>query len=216
MSGELTAPEPRTLFGICDDLETFVETLEMLKATPADTPEAAAEREQQIAEIERTLESIGAELVRKTDSIAAVIRRIEAETELIKDERERLGKRARAFQRADEWLRKYVLSVMQKRGLTQLKTATNTLFPRQSDALLITDAAAVPKDYKTIEVKMPANLWADLVELAAGYGDESVRESLRGIRVEESIALSAAKRDIKAGVEVPGADIEFRTYLCIR
>jgi hypothetical protein len=216
---DLAVVESRTLYAIADDLQTFTETLDMLEAqmdgelTAEERVDIEAARQDVIVSRDR----IGGELVHKTDASAVVLRRIGSERDYIKSERVRLKVREEACERADKWLRSYILSVMHQNGIKQLKTASNTLFIRPSDAVEITDAAKVPADYQNAEVKLPLSLWLKIVhEMAEKQKVELGEIDLKVLRVKAEPSLSTIKNAIKSGKEVPGADLKFRDNLVLR
>ena len=212
------AKQDVTLFALTDDLSAYFESREMIVAQlveplePVDSDPLKA----QLAEIDGHLARLGAELVTKTDNIAAVLRRMATEQDALKAEQERIHDRRKTFERAEKWLRDYVLAVMQQRGIKQLKTTENTLFIRQSDAVVVSDGTAIPPVYKNITVKMPAWLWFHLSEMGRASDDKGIVEGVESLRVSEDISLSAIKKAIKSGVAVDGADVEFHTSLVLR
>jgi hypothetical protein len=207
--GPVAPADSVTLFKICDDLQMYYDTLEAIEAQLAEPQldEEKAALEKGRAEMLAQIESVGTELVKKTDNIAGVLRRITSEQELIKSEEERLRARRKCFERAEKWLRTYVLSVMRQRGVSQLKTPTHTLFIRSTEAVSIIDAGAVSAIYKTVTVKMPLVVWQAILDRM--HGPE-------GVRAQEEISLADIKREIKAGGSVDGADITFGDSLVIR
>ena len=210
MSTELVPSDNRTLYAICDDLQCWFDTLEMVESQLAESlpDEERPGVERQRDEIRTSLDRLGAELSKKTDNVAGVLRRIATEQEMVKTEEQRLHARRKAFERAEEWLRRYVLSVMKQNGIEKLKTPTNTLYIRASDGVVITDAGAVPDSYKTVAVKLPMSAWR-IVE-------DDVRRETDNVRVDESVSLSEIKKVIKGGAEIPGADLEMRDNLVLR
>ena len=216
MSTELAAQE-KTLYTITDDLSAYFESREMVAAQLAEPPEdGGAALKAQLAEIDAQLERLGAELATKADNIAGVLRRMDVEQEHLKAEQERIHGRRKTFERAEKWLRDYVVSVMRQRGLKQLKTEANTLFIRQSDAVLVEDANAVPDAHKNVTIKMPAWVWRAIVGTVNSYAPETIQMAVAGIRPAEDISLSSIKQAIKAGETVPGADLEFHDSLVLR
>ena len=213
-SNEIAVQE-RTLFALTDDISSYFESREIVAAQLAEPTEDSdrAGLTAQLAEIDDRLANLAAELATKTDNIAGVLRRMSTEQDALKAEQERIHARRKTFERAEGWLRKYVVSVMQQRGLKQLKTESNTLFIRQSDAVVVEDPQVLPEAYKNVTVKMPAWLWRYLVEHADPAGNNS---DVQAVRVVEDISLSAIKKAIKSGVTVDGADIEFHDSLVLR
>jgi hypothetical protein len=214
MAGELIVTE-KTLWEITDSLQMFSETLDSIDAALSTTlpdDERMEARANRLA-VQKRIEEIGAQLVTKTDALAAVIRRIASEQELVKTEEQRLHARRKAFERAEAWLKKYVVSVMQERGITQLKTPQNTLFLRTTEAVVITDQAVLPAQYQNAEIKMPLFLWRQLEALADDYANQEMQRDMKGVRVEWKPVLSAIKPVIKGGEEVPGADLKWNVGL---
>jgi len=208
-----------SLWHLTDTLSAYFESREMVAAQLREPQEDAdrASLEGQLAEIDAQLARLGTELATKTDNIAGVLRRMATEQDALKAEQERIHARRKTFERAEDWLRKYVVHTMQERGLRNLKTQNNTLFLRSSDAVVVTDPAEVPEIYKTATVKMPMWLWNQIVFGMTCEGTpEDVILHIEALRHEEAISLSAIKRDIKAGVTVPGADLEFHESLSLR
>ena len=212
------AKQDATLYALTDDISAFWESREMVAAQlSAGVPdEEKPALVAQLAEIDDRLESLGAELATKTDNIAGVLRRMSVEQEQLESEQERIRQRRKTMERAEEWLRKYVLSVMQQRGIKQLKTPANTLFIRQSDAVIVTEPELVPSAYVNVTVKMPKWLWIHLAGLAESSADKGLIEDINSVRAGEDISLSAIKKAIKSGVTVEGADLEFHESLVLR
>lgn len=218
MTTAVALPEPRTLFAISDDLQTFFDTLEMVEAQLAEpqTDEDRAALEQSRYELRQSIDTIGAELATKTDAVAGVLRRMSAERDLIESEEHRLRARRKSCERADKWLRDYVVSVMQATDQKQLKTASNTLFLRGSDAVEILDAAKVPAEYQNAEVKLPLTLWHAMRGAVRAIGPPGLMQEVDTVRVHAEPSLSTIKRAIKSGADVPGADLQLRTGLVCR
>lgn len=202
-----------TLYNIADDIGAYWESREMVAAqlTAGVPDEEKPALTAQLAEIDAALDRLGAELATKTDNIAGVLRRMAVEQDQLEQEQERIRQRRKTLERGEEWLRKYTLDVMQQRGIKQLKTSANTLYIRQTDAVIVTEAAAIPEDYKNVTVKMPAWIWRVLCERS-----QADIPDIAAIRVAEDISLSSIKKAIKSGVTVEGADLEFHDNLVLR
>ena len=217
MAGELTVTD-KSLWAICDDLQCFHETMDGLDAALFETlpDDERAELQSQRLALTKRIEEIGAQLVTKTDAVAAVLKRIGNEQELVKSEEKRLYARRKSFERAEAWLRKYVVSVMQQQGITQLKTPQNTLFLRTTEAVVITDQAKLPEAYQDATVRLPLSLWRALVSCAEDFANQVVTRELPLAKVEAKPVLTPIKKCIKGGEEVPGADLQFNTGLQCR
>jgi hypothetical protein len=213
------AKQDSTLYALTDDLSAYFESREMIVAQLAEPLDRATDADPlkaQLAEIDGHLARLGAELATKTDNIAGVLRRMATEQDALKAEQERIHDRRKTFERAEKWLRDYVVAVMRKAGTDKLKTPANTLFLRQSDAVVVSDGSAIPPAYKNVTVKMPAWLWFHLSEMGRASGDKGIVEGVESLRVSEDISLAAIKKAIKSGVTVDGADVEFHDSLVLR
>jgi Siphovirus Gp157 len=204
-----------TLFRIVDDLQTWHETLAMVEAQLAESlpDDERLELQRSHSEIEAQIETIGAQLAGKTDAIAGVVRRMVMEQDLVKAEEMRLHARRKTLERAEVWLRAYVVRVMLDKGIRNLKTPSNTIFLRGSEAVVIEDAEKVPALYKNATIKMPLWIWESVV---ACIDDPETRRAAAEFRVAAECSLSAIKKAIKGGTEVPGADVDFHESLVIR
>lgn len=220
MSEELVRASESTLYGLCDDLQCHMDTLQGIEdALTTQLPsDERAELEANRVALQANIERLGAELVKKTDSVAGVLRRIGTEQEAIKAEEQRLHARRKANARADKWLRGYMMGVMKKHNppMTQMKTPINTLFIRSSEAVQILNSEAIPAVYMNAEVKLPLQLWQDLTNLADDYGSQALVREIQTARVQATPVLTPIKAAIKAGETIPGADLEFRESLVLR
>ncbi|HSW49916.1 MAG TPA: siphovirus Gp157 family protein [Bryobacteraceae bacterium] len=218
MATDLVVAEHRSLFHIADDLQAYFETLGMLEAqieaTPDEQEKAALRAE--YGEACRDMDRLGAELAQKTDSSAGVLTRLETEAAMVKAERDRLAKRQKTYEATAEWLERYVVSVMQQKGLKTLKTTANTLSLRPSEAVVILDAEAVPDEYKTVTVKLPMKMWYAACGAMDVFAPPSVKREFDAIRPDETIQKAPIKKALKAGTAVPGADLVSRDSLVRR
>lgn len=207
--------ESRRLLDISDDLAAFSETLDMLQAQLAKgvPDEEKSELEQNIQDVQARLSSLGAELAGKADAVAIVIRRLAAERDFVHAERDRLKAKEAACERAEQWLRKYVVSVMQEKGIPHIKTAMNSLFLRSTESVEILDANAIPDHLQNAEIKLPLWLWHRVLLLIC---DAEIARELTAIRVKAEPSLSAIRKTIKSGVDVAGADMKLSTSLVVR
>ncbi len=119
----------------------------------------------------------------KIDQTAHVLATLEYEEKAAGDEMARLAERKRVAKSTRERLESYLCRIISDRG-APLKGSTNTLSVRTSDAVVITDESALPMDY--VNAKTIVTLTPD---------------------------KAAIKKALKAGADVPGADLEFRLNL---
>lgn len=171
MGSRRLVPEPReTFLSICDDLTAYYETRDLLEAQRPDETalwdkaqvDDVEEWSQSIAAVGRHIEEIGAALAGKTDSAAGVIRRMEAETKIDRDESRRLAARADRGERAIKWLKGYLLESMRSRGLKHIKTALNTLAITKNGGvapLVISNPTILPDDLCKMEGWIRGDAW---------------------------------------------------------
>lgn len=181
------------------------ETLQALLDTIDVTPDE--QREEIQTEIDRY---IGAELV-KVDHVAQAIAMCEYAAKDAAMEISRLQERKRAAEAAQARLEKYVVRVIEARGVKKLLGKTNTLSLRPSEGVVIADEAAVPMAHKTAVIEMPLLAWHGLINQIP----EEQQDAVLGKLTKRDIKISrdSVKRAIKAGETVPGADLEFRNNL---
>jgi hypothetical protein len=123
----------------------------------------------------------------KIDQTAHVLAALDYEQKAAADEMARLAERIRTAKAAQDRLEKYLCRIIAARGGQKLIGDTNTLSVRASDAVVIVDEAAIPACY-------------------------IVEEVVTTRRVDKA----AIKKALKAGREVPGADLEYRDNLVRR
>jgi len=177
--------------------------LESIDLTEPETPERA--------ECEMAIRVYMDQLPVKVDSVAWMLAHLEDQAQMAADEIHRLQARKQGFERAQERLEAYCVQVLEqlpepRRGTRKLEGSTSTLALRLSDAVIITDEVAVPADYKTACVEMPAPVWENLVRRDESIIGKLSKQNLK-VRVVEM------KKALKAGESVPGADLEFRNHL---
>lgn len=117
--------------------------------------------------------------VEKRDRVAAFIMHCRAQAEFAAAEIERLRKRKEQFENAAERLREYVGSVMAQMGVRKLEGRTSTFSLRKKPDTVIV---------------------TDTEAVPAGY---------KNVHTEVKIDKRALLADLKAGVAVPGADLQF-------
>ncbi len=143
----------------------------------------------------------------KVDQTAHVLAALEYEEKAAGDEMARLAERKRVAKAARERLEAYLCRIISARG-SPLKGSTNTLSIKPSDAVNITDESEVPEEWKVATVKLSYLAWNNIRAAAEDCG-----EDVDAAKVEISIPKDPIKKALKAGVDVPGADLEFRSNL---
>jgi len=148
--------------------------------------------------------------IAKRDRVAARLAKLENQQEFAALEISRLQafKAAKAADQAR--LEGYITHVIESLGkddkgkYRRLEGNSSVLFLRTCPASVeVTDESAVPLDYKTATVKLPAALWNDVLNAL----DDGLRDTVLAA-TSRDLALTADKRAIKAAIEanceVPG------------
>lgn len=82
-----------------------------------------------------TLEAITASIEEKADSIACLLKNLDAECKAIKEEEERLAERRKAKERRHERIKQYLSETLQSAGLDKVETARNSITFRKSESV---------------------------------------------------------------------------------
>jgi hypothetical protein len=166
-----------------------------------------------LPELQQQIDSyMGAEAV-KVDGISHVLAALEWEQKCASDEIARLQERKKAAAKAQDRLEAYVVRCIQARGVKKLAGQTTTLATRASDAVMISDADAIPVKYQFVSVKMSGELWQSVIAAVVAAAPEDVRNALIQIMPERSISKESIKKALKSNIHVPGADLEYRHNL---
>ncbi len=150
--------------------------------------------------------------VNKRDRVGQFMAHIEQQIAFANFEIDRLRERKAAYQRALDRLEDYITHTIEVLGRDakgkyrrlEGKTVTFSLAgcPPSVD---ITDESAVPAEYKTLTLKLPAVAWEQILD---GL-DADRRQVVTAIVKHEGIAIDKrlVKAAIGAGTKVPGADL---------
>lgn len=123
----------------------------------------------------------------KAVSIANVIKVIEAEADIIKAEEKRLALRRKSRENAVNGMKQYLQGVMEQLGMDKIKTPTRSVsLQNNPPSLYISNPEIIPQKYLTL---YPA------------------RYEVRNTDVKE---------DLKAGMEIPGAELQIGRSLRIK
>lgn len=150
-----------SFWSIADDLEAYQETLALLRLQLAE-PLLDEERPILIAdhaEVQANIERLSSELLTKTDALAGVIRRMDADAVWLKSEESRLRDKRKAIEAGEAALKAYALKTMQEHGIKQLKTTENTVSVRANGGVqpLVVDEEDLPVSLKTATIALPAS-----------------------------------------------------------
>jgi hypothetical protein len=194
--------ERLSLYHLEDDLAALVESGEA-----GITPELEQQYRAELgAALERTVE--------KRDRVGQFIRYLEDQAQFAGGEAKRLTERKRLFERAAERMRNYVKWTIEQLGQDErgawrkLEGRCVTFSLRKlPDILQVDDEAAVPPEYKTLVIEVPADAWERHIETC---GDRSILDAV--IRTEVKLDRRGLLAALKEGAELPGADIRLGDY----
>jgi hypothetical protein len=192
--------ESLTLYQIEDTLLTLLET-----ADGGIAPELEGQYRADLAQaLQRAVD--------KRDRVGQFIKYLEDQAQFADEEAKRLADRKQMFERAAERLRGYVKWTIESMGQDQqgkwrkLEGQTVTFSLRKlPDTLQVDDEAAIPLEYKTAVITVPAAAWQRHLEAA---GD---REVILAAIIATEVKLDRRRllAKLKEGVELPGVDIRF-------
>ncbi|MGA2119864.1 MAG: siphovirus Gp157 family protein [Bryobacteraceae bacterium] len=187
------------LYVIEDQLACLIETAELV----------SPEQEQEFrAEFQAALTAA----VEKRDRVGQFLAHLERQIDFARFEIDRLRQRRATFERALARLEEYVIETIEHLG-TDSKGKYRTLEGKTTTFCLhacppsveVTDESAVPAEYKTLTLKLPAVTWEQLLD-----GLE-IEERVTVLGQVKSPEVSVEKRSIKAAIdgaaEVPGAGL---------
>ena len=90
-----------------------------------------------------TLEAITEEIESKADSIACVLKNLDADIIAIKAEEVRLAERRKAKEKSYERIKQYLSDTLQAAGLDKIETARNKITFRKSESVEIVEEAFI-------------------------------------------------------------------------
>jgi len=198
-----------TFYAIAEELTMYFDTL------------ALCETDEQRTDVQAQIERLGADLSRKADSIAGVLRRMDTEIGFRKVEEERLRNGRKTIERAEAWLKEYVASVMQKNGMLRISGDSAKVSLRVNggvEPLKITEELS--DAYKDITVRMPATLFEDICGICDDQ-DVDLRAKVKQIalepsqdRIRETLERSQCANCGGAGKTCPSGPIDAPMNTC--
>jgi len=184
-----------TLYSLEENLVALLDTAEMV------------EDEQQQIEILCEIAEANGAAVEKRDNVIRMHRHLDIQQAAIDTEIKRLQTLKAGYARSQERLERYVIRIMDefvpapKKGAKKLEGSIGVLALKQNPAAVeITDEAAVPTKYKDVTVSMDADDWLR-------WAPEPMVACAR--KTEYRVKKSEVKDALKAGEDVPGADLGF-------
>jgi hypothetical protein len=195
--------ESLSLYRIEDDLAALMET-----GAGGISPEFEQEYRSDLAQALQ-------KAVDKRDRVGQFIRYLEDQASFAAAEAHRLTERKQLFERAAERMRAYVKWTIESMGQDEqgkwrkLEGRTTTFSLRKlPDILQVDDERAVPADYKTLVITVPAAAWQRHLE-ACGDRDAILAAI---VHTESKLDRRELLARLKEGAELPGADIRLGDY----
>lgn len=137
-----------------------------------------------------TLESITACIEDKADSIACLLKSLDAACIAIKAEETRLAERRKAKEKAHERIKQYLSETLQRAGLDKIETARNKITFRKSESVEVDEAA--------------------FIEWAQKNRDDLLTYSAPKVNKTE------VKKALKGGAEIVGAELRIKNNIQIK
>ena len=160
-------------------------------------------------------DEIQADVTEKLDNTCVVIRGVAQHQAMLKAEEDRLRDRRKTLERAEAWVKEYMVRQMVRMGIERsdgprFKVRTQLSNP----SCLVNDEDRVPDEYCDVTVTMPAVDFGKLMKLATEHGLDlaPVKGEERTVRRSEVVDEWKAA----AGAEnVPGTTVVQRRHLRI-
>ena len=188
-------------------------TLVELEKIVADVERAADELEDEgLREV--ILKEFGAAIAQakdKRDRFAKFYRFIEKMVELETEEAERLSLRAATFKRCLESMKAYGTRALQAAGVRKVDGNHCSLWLQKGpDHVDVSDPAAVPSQYKTLTIRIPAAAWESAINQMRALDAAVVEQLIAAVKkTDVHVGLDQVRAALAAGEEVPGADLAF-------
>jgi len=194
-----------TLYNIEEHLVALLDTADMVE-----------EPEQQEAIFQEIQQAL-VQAVEKRDRCAQFLVHCESQQKAIDQEIKRLQALKKSYARAQERMEEYIVRTIQalgpdERGRYRKLEGRTCVFAIRAcpPSVEVRDEAAIPAEYKTLTITVPATAWEELVDSVDI--DERSKFLAAVKKTECAIDKKAVKAAIDGGTEVPGADIAIGKY----
>lgn len=200
-----------SLFAIEENLAALLDTAEMVEEEDEDA------RLTILADIGETHEAA----LRKRDNVIRLLRRLKyligngTTKGVVDQEIADLRKLKGHLESRRERIARYIMGIIQRFGRDgkRLDGTVGTLtLARNPESTDITDETAVPSEYKTLTITVPATAWEEHIRTHEWFSGERAAILDQITRTEVQIDRTAVKAAIKAGTEVPGGDLKLGEY----
>jgi hypothetical protein len=154
--------------------------------------------EEQLAEFQAEFVAKSAAAVRKRGDCIRAISHIEAQISGARAEENRIAAWRGSLESGLARFKDYLVRCIELSGQKKVEADNGSLaIQANPESVEITDATLIPDEFQTVTVKIPAAVYRDLSTWLEGY-DATFNPS-----------KSAIKEAIKAGREIPGADLRW-------
>jgi hypothetical protein len=187
--------ETSSLFEIDAELDGLIEEIEGQVESEGEAAEGLVARFQQFCEAHGD----------KVDRIGRFVRIMEAREQYCRSESARLTDRARAAAGKVERTKNMVLYYLLSRDLKKIEGYQFTLRAQKNgqDSVRITDAAALPKSYCTIEARIAGVIWETVLSLLPDELAKALESSVYDTRPDnDAIKTAVAQNEVVSGAEV--------------
>lgn len=113
---------------------------------------------------EDTLSTLQDEINHKAESLAKVIRTLEAETKALEEEKKRFERRIAARKNKVERLRNYLKENLEKAGMQKAKGKTFTVWVQDSEKVHVSDESAIPEQYFVMKRQLSKTAIKEAIE----------------------------------------------------
>ena len=137
-----------------------------------------------------TLESITACIEEKADSIACLLKNLDADIVAIKAEEARLAERRKAKEKSHERIKQYLSETLQSAGLDKIETARNRITFRKSESVEVDEETFITWAQKNRD---------DLLTYSA-----------------PKVNKTEVKKALKSGAEIVGAELRINQNIQIK
>jgi DNA repair ATPase RecN len=137
-----------------------------------------------------TLEAITASIEDKADSIACLLKNLDADCKAIKAEEERLAERRKAKEKSHERIKQYLSETLQIAGIDKIETARNKITFRKSEVVEVAEDV--------------------FIEWAQKNRDDLLTYSAPKVNKTE------IKKALKGGAEIVGAELRVNSNIQIK
>jgi hypothetical protein len=194
-----------TLREIADDIRVWSDTLDSL--------DEGADEQQKAEVMSRLAASITAGRD-KAESFGRFVKWLPDEAGRLKAEAERIRIKAKILEAIEQRLREYALNAMKDADTAMIEGHTFKLRSQGTGGkVIIDDEAAIPSKYKRLVVWVNAAIFEQVTRIvlaAEGLTEERFADSIMSSfeLKQADIQKSAIEAAVKAGAEVPGADLD--------